>query len=942
MLAPACAGLVVGLGLVTALTGGPGASATSTSTLGPSETTPPAGYLRVEEDDPAVSYTGNWTTQSSNSNCSYSSGTATEATDASAQATFAFTGTAVRWIGYQDGFSGIADVYIDGTFQTSVDTYSLTPVCQAMIFAASGLTSGAHTLTIIATGTHNLASLGTGVWVDAFDYQPPPPPTVTLTAPADGATVSGAVTVSANASASGGSIASVQFKLDGANLGAADTVAPYSVSWDTTKGTNGSHTLTAVATDSTGGGSTSSPVTVTVSNDITPPTVTMTAPANGATVSGMVTVSANATDNTGVARVQFKLDGANLGTPLTAAPYSVFWNTATATNGSHSLTAVATDSAGNTATASPVTVTVSNDTSPPMVSMTAPANGTTVSGSINVSASASDADGSITKVQFRLDGADLGAADTTAPYSVSWDTTAATNGSHTLTAVATDSGGNSTTATPVTVMVSNSTPTPTVSLTAPANGATVSSTVAVSANATESDGSIASMQFKLDGANLGAADTVAPYSVSWDTTTATNGSHTLTAVVTDAGGNSATSSPVTVTVSNGSVDTTPPAVTLTTPAAGATVSGTVTVSANATDNTSVASVQFRLDGADLGAALTTSPYHVSWDTTTAANGSHTLTAVATDPAGNSATATPVAVTVSNHSGGDITPPTVALTSPANGSAVSGSVVVYANASDNVSVASVQFTLDGADLGAAVTTSPYHVSWDTATTTNGNHTLSAVAVDSAANTASARPITVTVSNGTTTTTTRMEENDPAVTYSGNWVATTDASLSGGSAFQSNTANATATLKFTGVAVTWISYRSSETAGIAEVSVDGGAATQVDTYASSPQAQAPVFTASGLKQGPHTLTITVTGRNDPAGTAAYVVLDAFDVTNDPDPPPPPGPGKTGGAAFGLPVLGLLLAAAVRRATKRAQLSANKSSTRKSRSEQVWKPFPRGKMF
>ncbi|MFI4921530.1 MAG: Ig-like domain-containing protein, partial [Gammaproteobacteria bacterium] len=82
-----------------------------------------------------------------------------------------------------------------------------------------------------------------------------------------------------------------------------------------------------------------------------------------------------------------------------------------------------------------------------------------------------------------------------------------------------------------------------------------------------------------------------------------------------------------------SSDTTPPTVDMTAPANGATVSGTVSVSADATDNVGVASVQFELDDAPLGPALTTSPYVISWDSRTMANGMHTLLAVARDAAG---------------------------------------------------------------------------------------------------------------------------------------------------------------------------------------------------------------------------------------------------------------------------------------------------------------------
>src|SRR5438093_201173 len=84
------------------------------------------------------------------------------------------------------------------------------------------------------------------------------------------------------------------------------------------------------------------------------------APTAGATVAGIVTVTASASDNVGVVGVQFSLDGANLGAEVTTAtPYSTAWDTSTAANGSHTLTAVARDAAGNT-TAAAVTVTVSN------------------------------------------------------------------------------------------------------------------------------------------------------------------------------------------------------------------------------------------------------------------------------------------------------------------------------------------------------------------------------------------------------------------------------------------------------------------------------------------------------------------------------------------------------------------------------------------------------
>ena len=105
----------------------------------------------------------------------------------------------------------------------------------------------------------------------------------------------------------------MQLLLDGAPLAVEDTMAPYSASWDSKSSTNGAHTLSARARDAAGNLTTSAVVSVTVSNDTTPPSVSMATPANGATVSATVTVSANASDNVGVVGVQFLLDGAALG-----------------------------------------------------------------------------------------------------------------------------------------------------------------------------------------------------------------------------------------------------------------------------------------------------------------------------------------------------------------------------------------------------------------------------------------------------------------------------------------------------------------------------------------------------------------------------------------------------------------------------------------------------
>ena len=161
-------------------------------------------------------------------------------------------------------------------------------------------------------------------------------------------------------------------------------------------------------------------------------------------------------------------------------------------------------------------------------------------------------------------------------------------------------------------------------------------------------------------------------------------------------------------------DTTAPTVTLANPADGATITGTITLAASASDAVGVAGVQFTLDGAPVGAEFAVAPYEMFWNSATVANGTHVLSAVARDAAGNQRTAANVIVTLVN----DTTAPTVLLTSPEANTTVTGTIALAASAVDDVGVAGVQFTLDGANLGAEHTAAPYVLAWNSATVANG--------------------------------------------------------------------------------------------------------------------------------------------------------------------------------------------------------------------------------
>ncbi|MES2880074.1 MAG: S8 family serine peptidase [Pseudomonadota bacterium] len=180
-------------------------------------------------------------------------------------------------------------------------------------------------------------------------------------------------------------------------------------------------------------------------------------------------------------------------------------------------------------------------------------------------------------------------------------------------------------------------------------------------------------------------------------------------------------------------DTQAPSVSITSPTMGLGVSGVVAINASASDNVGVTRVELRANG-NLVATDTASPFAFSWDSRTVANGSASLVASAFDAAGNTKASTAVAVNVSNAVAADITPPTVLISNPANGTQVSGSVSVNVSASDNAGSAGITQTLfiDGV-LKATGVGASLSYNWNSRKESVGNHTIQAVARDAKGNT-----------------------------------------------------------------------------------------------------------------------------------------------------------------------------------------------------------------
>jgi len=127
---------------------------------------PAATVGHIENDNPAVTYTGIWY---SNVNSVLSGGTAVLAVSSGAAVSLNFHGTGVAWITYRDEWSGLARIILDNELKATIDTYLLPQQARTAAYTVEGLPLGDHSLRIEVTGTHNLRSGGSWVWLDAFD-----------------------------------------------------------------------------------------------------------------------------------------------------------------------------------------------------------------------------------------------------------------------------------------------------------------------------------------------------------------------------------------------------------------------------------------------------------------------------------------------------------------------------------------------------------------------------------------------------------------------------------------------------------------------------------------------------------------------------------------------------------------------------------------------------
>ncbi len=603
--------------------------------------------------------------------------------------------------------------------------------------SASFPATGSYVLKLRATD--NAGNVATFSRTFTYDLTAPNT-TITSTQPASTNATSISITFT---SSEGGS--SFECQLDGAAYQPCTSPKTYSGLAD------GVHQFAVRATDPSGN-TDATPAATSWRVDTHAPAITLTAPVAGATVSSTVTGTATASDDVAVVGVQFAVDGVALGAEDKTAPYTVSWNTRLTTTGLHTVSALARDAAGNTASAQAQVRVDNNGVRGPGLlaaysfdegqgGTASDASGNGRTGTMVGAGWTSGKNGSavfLDGVDDRVDLPQLGTFYRTAFTFEGWVLKRGTRKDVTVMG-SWDGGG------PM-IWVDN------------ANGRYMLTLGADSANYLDSgrtpavgswqhvagtwDGATARLY--LDGVqvasrtfagDIGTADVwrigafrsnpIGFFDGLVDDVRIYNRALPASEIQGD------------MSSSVGPTDVIPPSA----PADLALVSRTntsVDLSWSAsTDNLGVAGYNVYRDG-----TLVSSPTaHSATVSGLTCGTSYVFAVEAFDVAGNVSSRSSVTASTATC---DTTPPLVALASPLDGSFVGGLTIVSATASDDGSVASVQFRIDGVDLGPPDTTAPYTIAWNTTLVANGPHIVTAVARDAAGNTATATA-NVTVDN-----------------------------------------------------------------------------------------------------------------------------------------------------------------------------------------------------
>jgi hypothetical protein len=449
------------------------------------------------------------------------------------------------------------------------------------------------------------------------------PPTVEITSPTGG-TVSGLVTILGTADdPDKDNIESVFVSIDNmANWKTASGTSSWDFDWDTTKYSNGDHTIYAKAYDGEDSSEIVS-VSVTVDNGGNiAPHVDITYPNNDATVSDEIEIKGSASDDDGFVQiVEIQIDNEGWREVTGTSNWNYDWDTTSYTNGEHIIKARAKDDLGTYSQEKTITVIVDNGGNIlPNVQITSHSGGEVVSGTLQIKGTAVDHDGNVESVDVRIDSGNWNTASGTTSWIYEWDTTEYSNGEHVVYSRAKDDNDEYSQIKSVTLIVDNggNIP-PIVNIISPTDG-TVSGTVTISGTASDLDGdnTIISVQVKIDE-DWEYTDGITDWSYSWDTSTLDDGNYTIHVRAYDGNDYSLIKS-IDVFVDNPHK----PILTITSDIPD-TASGTITIKGTASDSDGeVTKVEIQIDDGEWKEVEGTTDWSYELDTTKLSNGEHTI------------------------------------------------------------------------------------------------------------------------------------------------------------------------------------------------------------------------------------------------------------------------------------------------------------------------------
>ncbi|MDI6780910.1 MAG: Ig-like domain-containing protein, partial [bacterium] len=462
-----------------------------------------------------------------------------------------------------------------------------------------------------------------------------------------------------------------------------------------------------------------STLTTTILYDGTLPQGTITINSGAAyTSSRFVTLRLEYSDDTsGVASVRYSNDG-TFTSAWEMANVVKQWELSSG-DGVKTVSYQVKDNAGNVYTAND---TIVLDTTPcATLTVSSPISGTTYRGSITLTAIAQDTN-AVDRVEFYVDGV-LSTQGSGSVFNATWATTAANDGAHSVYFKAIDAAGNGTSSQMISIIVDNTIP-ESVGIIRPQHGAHVSGTFSIEAVAADAI-NVARVEF-YDGATLIGSRTSSPWAIAVNSTTLSEGSHTLSARCIDGAGNSLDSEGLSI-----EVDNTQPAGSIT---AASLIRGVATVSYN-TSHADIERVVFEY-GSSAGTYTigvdTTSPFNVSWNTSNMIDGTYTVQATAIDEVGLSYATGSTSVV-------DNTAPVLLFSSPAGSSVVQGMVNITFSGQDGITgrigtptiiIAGNEYTATNWGTNTGLVYGTY--TWDTGVLNDGVYLVQIKAVDTAGN------------------------------------------------------------------------------------------------------------------------------------------------------------------------------------------------------------------